>query len=650
MPGSGGCAIGPSVGAAAAAFDDLPDAVWEVRGEELRVATANRAARSAAASGTTVLGSRFGEVGEGLDAPELTEALLRVLRTGESVRDLRWRRSGPTPPRGTRYVIDADQVRGGDGAVRGVLVRARELTGALLRSVMDVPPDDARATHPGAVPSAAGPVAGPARPEHMPEQVPVVRGVRLAAHHVSAPPGAGAGEWFDVIALPGGRVALAVGSVGRQASPAAEVAAVSTLRAVLQDCLLAGGGLPEAVRRLDSVAGRNAGVRGATVAVVVLDPATGRFEHARCGHQPALVCGPRPARVVDGDAGGPLGVGASRPVLRPDVLDRDDLLLLHTGGPVEGRRPVARWLGALADDVGRLWPPEVTAGRAGPADSSTALDVFCVRLVDRTGSADGPSTAPGLTVLAAARPADDDADLRLEVPAVPAELGPLRAALTGWLEDLGATAEAVTAVPLVVSELVSNTMEHAYPQGEPGAVRVHAGLDGSAGLRIEVADDGRWAEAGRQPGYGLAVARELSQSMAVQTGATGTRVEVTFALGHPTVVRRGGTRGWLRPADPGAFEVAGPGSGPPEVTVHGPVDLPIVDELRSALLHASGGGTRQVVLDLTACTGVTAAGVRLLYELDRFADPSLRVLAPAGSVAHDVLSLAGLSRLLVDRP
>ncbi len=646
MPGSGRCAPGPSAGAAAAAFDDLPDPVWEVRGDDLRVTTANRAARAAAA-GTTVLGRPFDEVGEGLDAPELIEALRRVLHTGEPVRDLRWRRPGPTPVRDARYVIDADQVRGGDGAVRGVLVRARELTGVVLRSVTSA----SDGPHPAAdgEPPAAGTAASPVRPEHMPEQVPVVRGVRLAAHHVSAPPGVGAGEWFDVVALPAGRVALAVGSVGRQASPAAEVAAVSTLRAVLQDCLLAGGGLAEAVRRLDAVAGRFAGVRGATVAVVVLDPATGRFEHARCGHQPALVCGPRPARVVDGDPGGPLGVGAHCPVPRSDVLDRDDLLLLHTGGPVEGHRPVDRWLGSLADDVGRLWPPEAVAGRAGPADSSTALDVFCVRLVDRTGSADGPSTAPGLTVLAAARPAPDDADLRLEVPAVPVELGPLRAALTGWLEDLGATAEAVTAVPLVVSELVSNTIEHAYPPDVPGTVRVHAGLDGSAGLRIEVADDGRWAEAGREPGYGLAVARELSQRMTVQTGDTGTRVEVAFALGHPTVVRRGGTRGWLRPADPGAFEVAGPASGPPVVTVHGPVDLPIVDELRSALLHASGGGTRPVVLDLAACTGVTAAGVRLLYELDRFADPSLRVLAPAGSVAHDVLSLAGLARLLVDR-
>jgi hypothetical protein len=38
--------------------------------------------------------------------------------------------------------------------------------------------------------------------------------------------------------------------------------------------------------------------------------------------------------------------------------------------------------------------------------------------------------------------------------------------------------------------------------------------------------------------------------------------------------------------------------------------------------------------------------VRLLYELSRFSDPLPRVIAPPGSTAHDVLTLAGLARLL----
>jgi len=170
-----------------------------------------------------------------------------------------------------------------------------------------------------------------------------------------------------------------------------------------------------------------------------------------------------------------------------------------------------------------------------------------------------------------------------------------------------------------------------------------------------VADDGNWAGGRLRPGYGLAVVRELSETMRVDTetdtgtGAHGTRVEVTFELGHPTVVHPSGSRARLRPAVSGALELVERPGETPVVHVHGPLDLPVVDELRSTLLHSSGGGTRAIVLDLGDATGVAGAGVRLLYELGRFIDPPLRVLAPAGSVAHGVLALAGLDHLLVQQ-
>ena len=45
---------------------------------------------------------------------------------------------------------------------------------------------------------------------------------------------------------------------------------------------------------------------------------------------------------------------------------------------------------------------------------------------------------------------------------------------------------------------------------------------------------------------------------------------------------------------------------------------------------------------------LAGAGVRLLYELGRFADPPPQVLAAPGSAAHGVLTLAGLGHLLVE--
>ncbi|MCO1653994.1 ATP-binding protein [Pseudonocardia humida] len=639
MPGNGGCATG----VAAAAFDALPEPVWELRGDDLRVVTANRAARTMAPEGVTVSGSCFDSLGAGLDDPDLLTALRHVLRTGEPARDLHWVRPATARAGPTRYRVDADQVRAVDGTVRGVLARARE-TGS--------PRSRLRVLDGGHSAGATAPAA-PRPPAHMPDRVPVMRGVRMAAHHIEAPAAVRSGEWFDVIALPGGRVALAVGTVGRQ-EPAVEATAAGALRAVLADCLLGGGGVADAIDRLDAAATRTPALHGATVALALMDTDDGAIEHARCGHLPVVLRGPGATGsregLPDDGAGGPLGVGAPRPTVRRDVLQPGGLLLLHTGRPHGDSTPVTEWLGSLARGAGELWPPAVRrdARELGdPADSPAAVDVFAARLLDRVG---GANAAPGLTLLAVTRPVRESADFRVEVPAVATELAPLRAALTGWLEELGTTAETVTAVPLVVSELASNTIEHAYRPDRPGRVSVSAAVDGPAGLLVTVADDGNWAGGRLRPGYGLAVARELSDTMRVDTDTdSGTRVEVSFAISRPTVVHPSGPRARLRPAVSGAFEVVERPDEPPVVRVHGPLDLSVVDELRSTLLHASGGGARAVVLDVTATTGIAGAGVRLLYELGRFADPPLRVLAPAGSAAHGVLTVAGLGHLLVER-
>jgi anti-sigma regulatory factor (Ser/Thr protein kinase) len=483
----------------------------------------------------------------------------------------------------------------------------------------------------------------------MPGRVPILGTARLAAHHVETPSAVGSGEWFDVLALGPTRVALAAGTVGRQPSAAAEAAAASTLRAVLTECLLAGGTVPEALRRLDEAAARSTALHGATAALAVLDTETGEVCHARCGHLPALQLGPGtpgwPQGPIDDEAGGPLGLGAKPPTLRTDRLPPGGLLLLHAGGADTRSTPVDGWLRSLVEAATELWPPGEVA------DSPSAPDVFCARLVDRLG---GRSALPGLTLVAVARNRVSHPDLAVEVPAVATELAPLRTTLTDWLDRLGVTADALTAVPLVVSELASNVAEHAYPAGTTGPVRVTAAVDGPGGLRVSVADDGRWVDDRRErAGYGLAVARELAERLdvhpsvpsAAQSTGTGTRVDARFALDRPTVGHRLG-RAPLGAAVPGAFEVVEAAGGVPVVRVHGPVDLPVVDDLRSVLLQASGGGTRPLTVDLTGATGLAAAGVRLLYELSRYSEPLPRVIAPPGSVVHGVLTLAGLGSLL----
>lgn len=612
---------------AAAAFDDVPDPVWELHGPDLVVSAANAAARALTAA--DVVGEPLTAALPGADVA----ALWRLLRTGDPLVDVEWtlRLAGTSVP----VAVHAVRVHGTDGQVRGLLVRARRLpAGADVVRLPTEPADDLGSVEHGP--------AEPLPPPHVPATVPILPGARLAAHWVPATLTTAAGDWFDVVPLAAGRVALATGDVVGRGDACA--AGVATLRALLKDALLAGLPLADVLARVDRSAARSELTRGAAMTVAVVDPATGGVEHARCAHPPPLVCGTRGAvaELLTGDAGGPLGVGAPLPLPALARLDPGAALLLYTDSLLErDGQSVAARLPQLTRVGAGCWPP------AEP-DPAAGLDGLCARIVAQLC---GPGPRDDVALLGLTRTVDATEALHLDVLARAPELRVLRERFTGWLEGLGATVESTTALPLAVSELVSNCIEHAYPPARPGPVRVDATL-GAAGLTISVSDDGQWRPPGerrrRSAHYGLAVVRELCDSVVVTPGPQGTAVTVTYALGHPTVVHGRAARSQLGAVpDPVEFSVDTARSLPPVLTVRGPVDLPTVDELRTALLHATAGGTSPAVLDLSLATTFASVGVRLLHELERFADPPLRIVAPQGSVARSVLTMTGLGHLVV---
>jgi serine phosphatase RsbU (regulator of sigma subunit) len=159
---------------------------------------------------------------------------------------------------GRRAALEADLVRvdrpGPDGP--GVLVQAREVDG---------PGSDRAATR-------------TAQQALLPGTLPVLPGFELAGRYV---PGAVAtgGDWFDVVVTDGGDVVLHTGDVVGDGPAAA--AAMASLRAVLRTALAEGAELSDALVLLDRAAARDVDGRGAAVCVVVLDPDTGAFTHAR---------------------------------------------------------------------------------------------------------------------------------------------------------------------------------------------------------------------------------------------------------------------------------------------------------------------------------------------------------------------------------
>ena len=170
--------------------------------------------------------------------------------------------------------------------------------------------------------------------------------VRLAARYLSAHRGDQVGgDWYDALALPGGRLALVIGDVSGHNIAAA--AAMSELRSMLRSLIIDRDEPPSALlARLDHanrVLGADApgGPTLATVLLAFLDPADDGGHHllwSNAGHPPPTLIGP------DGFIGllpgrDPL-LGAVRDARRSDHrrwLSPGSVLLLHTDGLVETR-------------------------------------------------------------------------------------------------------------------------------------------------------------------------------------------------------------------------------------------------------------------------------------------------------------------------
>lgn len=312
--------------------------------------------------------------------------------------------------------------------------------------------------------------------------------------------------------------------------------------------------------------------------------------------------------------------------------------MLCSAGLVESPgRPLTTGIDELADRVGRSWDGSDTPG---------AADTLCARVLDEL-----PGHATGV-LMAATVPHRPARAMDTRIAADPRRVVDVRERLEEWLRETGVPADALAAVPIVASELVTNAVAHAYPPGVGGPVRVRAGQESPAVLVLTVSDDGSWVRppaapsAGGRRGFGLAVVRELADDLDIDAGPRGTTVRARFAATRP-VVSHPGERPHLQVAEP-AFGVFGVGEPSTRLRVHGPVGSAAAGDLRSALLHATAGGTRAITLDLAEATVLGAAAIRVLHEFAGFTGPSPAVRAPEGSVARALLVIAGLGGLLDD--
>jgi serine phosphatase RsbU (regulator of sigma subunit) len=149
------------------------------------------------------------------------------------------------------------------------------------------------------------------------------------------------GDWYDVIALPGGLAGLVVGDiVGHNLAAAGAMGQLrSALRATAQY-------RPEPAELLglgDQIARRIDGAASATLAYGLLDLGSGVLRYASAGHPPILVISPDGhARYLEGGRGLPLGLVAPEVPRSTDHVQLwpGDTAVLFTDGLYERRDEV----------------------------------------------------------------------------------------------------------------------------------------------------------------------------------------------------------------------------------------------------------------------------------------------------------------------
>jgi len=330
------------------------------------------------------------------------------------------------------------------------------------------------------------------------------------------------GDWYESIALPGGRVALVVGDVAGHGVRAAVT--MGRLRTAIRT--LARLELPpaETLQQLDELM-HELGVREphfATCVYAVFDAVSGSCEVASAGHLPPLLVSPDgSSQFLDVPPSPPLGIG-SGPIQSQVFKIRDgSLLVMYTDGLVERRTS------DIDEGLTRLQET------FGPGSASRSLEDLCkATLAGVYADAQRDDIAVLMARLRRLAP-DQHVTWKLSAELTSARRARMlvRRRLRRWgLADLIPTAE------LLASELVTNAVRYAQ-----GGIALRLVREG--GLVCEVLDDSaalprlRHASDEDERGRGLQVVSQLAHHWGARRTLSGKVVWCELPL--PTPERTG---------------------------------------------------------------------------------------------------------------
>jgi serine phosphatase RsbU (regulator of sigma subunit)/GAF domain-containing protein/anti-sigma regulatory factor (Ser/Thr protein kinase) len=322
------------------------------------------------------------------------------------------------------------------------------------------------------------------------------------------------GDWYDIVDLEDGRIALIVGDCVGHGLAAATV--MGQLRSACRALLLEYPSPRAALAGLDRFAARLPGAPCTTAVCAVLQPDTGELLYSSAGHPPPiLVHADGTTQLLEEGHTIPLGLRPNR--IRPEAqvtIPPRATLLLYTDGLVERRRS------GLDDGIARV-SVLLQDGR------DSTLDVLANQIMSGLAPIDGYQDDVALLLYRHPTP------LEMDFPAQVGQLAPTRAALRSWLTRAGVHSDQVHDVLIAAGEAVANAIEHGHRDSPEGIISLRATALSNQ-VQFTIADSGSWkppqplAKAFR--GRGITLMRALMHDVAIQPDDTGTTVHLSARI------------------------------------------------------------------------------------------------------------------------
>jgi serine phosphatase RsbU (regulator of sigma subunit) len=318
------------------------------------------------------------------------------------------------------------------------------------------------------------------------------------------------GDWYDIVDLEDGRIALVVGDCVGHDLAAATV--MGQVRSACRALLFENPSPAAALEGMDRFAARLPGAQCTTAVCAVLNADTGDLVYSSAGHPPPiLVHADGTTQMLDEGHTIALGIRPdwSRPEARVTLSPRATLVL-YTDGLVERRRS------ALEHGIARV-AAHVRSGRGSSLNE--LADGVMTELAPSDGYQDD------VVLLLYRHPAP----LELTFTADARHLASTRSALRSWLTRARMGPARSMDVLVAVGEAVANAIEHGHRDSPEGTISLGATVLVDQ-VKVTITDTGVWKppdpDNDARRGRGITLMRGLMQDVTINPDATGTTVHL----------------------------------------------------------------------------------------------------------------------------